>query len=106
MAKLIEIGQAQDSPAHMVIRAGDVLLFKAGGGLIRVGADVLEMLGPFHPATIVRDGTPLSPEGPPSTVMFVARAPGAAIIEVISGDLWHKPVRTVVNVVVEATGRR
>jgi hypothetical protein len=106
MAKLIEIDQARDSPANVMIGAGDVLLFKAGGGLIRAGAGVLEMLGPFRPATIMHDGRPLSPEGLPSMVIFVARAPGAAIIEVVSGDLWQKPIRTVVNVVVEATERK
>jgi len=98
---LIEIAEEWRAPPHLVVRVGDVLQFNAVGGVVREGADVLEKLGPFHPAVIVGDGTALSPEGMPSTVMFVARARGSAVIEVISGDLWQSPVRTVLNVTVE-----
>src|SRR5262245_64890078 len=101
MARLIEITRVRDVPPHLLIRVGDLLQFNAGGGIVREGADVLQMLGPFHPAVIVADGTPLSPEGMPNTVMFVARAGGSAVIEVVSGDLWQNPVRTVLNVTVE-----
>jgi hypothetical protein len=102
MARLIEITQVRDAPPHLVIGVGDLLQFNAGGAVVRDGADVLEMLGPFRPAVIVGDGTPLSPEGMPNTVMFLARARGSAVIELVSGDLWQNPVRTVLNVVVEA----
>jgi hypothetical protein len=105
MAKLIEVTLARDAPAHVVIGVGDVLLCNASGGIIRAGADVLEKLGPFSRATIGPDGTLLSPEGPPSKVMFHARASGSAVIELISGDPWQKPLRTVVNVLVEASRR-
>ena len=101
MAKLIEVTQVRDVPSHLAVGVGDMLVFSAGGAVVRAGADILEMLGPFRPAAIIGDGTPLSPEGPPNTVMFLARASGAAVIEVISGDLWQKPVRTVLNVVIE-----
>jgi hypothetical protein len=103
MAKLVEIAPARGVPAHLTVGVGDVLLCNAGGGIIRAGADVLEMLGPFNPATIATDGRLLSPAGPPGKVMFYARAHGSAVIELISGDLWQKPVRTVLNVVVEAS---
>src|SRR5262245_59361175 len=101
MARLVEIRQARDVPPRLVIGVGDLLLINAGGGVIRAGSDAIEMLGPFRPAAIVGDGTLLSPEGMPGTVMFLARAQGSAVIEVLSGDLWQQPVKTTLNVVVE-----
>jgi len=99
---MIEVARARDLPAHVVIGVGDVFVFKAVGGVVRAGADLLDVLGPFRPAVIGPDGTVMSPEGPPGTVMFLARAPGSATIEVISGDPWRRPERIALDIEIEA----
>ena len=102
MARILEVARARDLPAHVLIGAGDVLVFRAVGGLVRAGADLLDVLGPFRPGVMAPDGTVMSPEGPPNTVMFLARAPGSATIEVVSGDPWRGPERITLEIEIEA----
>jgi hypothetical protein len=93
MGRLIEIQDALDCPASLTIAVGDLLQFSASGGHVMSGAS-LEMLGPFLPAVLAGNGEPLAPVGAPNTVLFLARRPGRAVIDVVVGDPWHAP-RTV-----------
>jgi hypothetical protein len=100
MARLIEITRARETPAHLSIRSGDVIMFKAVGAVVCTGADIIEALGPFRPAVIAPDGSLISPEGPPNTVIVLARGPGSATLEVISGEPWRNTERTVLEITV------
>jgi hypothetical protein len=80
---------------------GDVLLFHATGGRIRSGDDVVELLGPFLSAVLGDDGKVWTPLGLPNTVLFRARKPGRAEIDVITGDALHSPRTTELSVDVE-----
>jgi hypothetical protein len=101
MARLIEIDKPQELPARILIDVGDVLLFKASGGRVRSGATAVETLGPFIPGLLGNRGEILSPMGAPNTILFVARHPGHATIDVITGDPWRKSRSTVIDVDVE-----
>jgi len=81
---------------------GDVLAISASGAHVAAGLPVLEQLGPFVPAVVGLDGGILSPEGPPSSVLFVIRAPGRATLNVMTGDPWRTPMRKTYTIEVEA----
>jgi hypothetical protein len=101
MPRLIEVQHTQECPSPLVVRAGDVLLWRAAGGRVREGDDVLDLLGPFVSAVLGDDGNVLTPAGPPNTVLFRARRPGRARVEVVTGDPFHAPRTTAVDVRVE-----
>ena len=77
MARLIEVQDARTCPSPLTVSLGDLLLFRATGGRVRSGDDVVELLGPFLSAVLGDDGTILTPLGPPNTVLFHARRPGS-----------------------------
>jgi hypothetical protein len=89
MGRLIEIQHAPEAPARLTMEVGDLLQFAATGGHVRSGTDVLEMLDPSLPAVVAPHGEIISPLGAPTTVMFVARSPGRATIDVVTGDPWR-----------------
>jgi hypothetical protein len=102
MGRLIEVQHAQDLPTRLTIRVGDVLVFGATGGHVRSGAEVVEILGPFLPGILGDDGQILSPMGAPNAVLFLARRPGRATIDVVTGDPWHAPKTTALGITVES----
>ena len=102
MRRVIEIQHAQDLPARLTLRVGDLLICGASGGHVQSGADVVEILGPFLPGVMGDNGKILSPMGSPSTLLFLARRPGRATIDVITGDLWHAPLTTKLEITIES----
>ena len=103
MARLIEIDDIGGCPPSLTVEPGDLLRFAATGGRVRGGAGVVEMLGPFVPGMLAgADGGILSPEGAPGTVMVLARRPGRARIEVISGDPFYATQTTTLEIIVTA----
>lgn len=91
MARLIEVQDARALPSRLTLRVGDLLTCGASGGHVRSGAGIVEMLGPFLPGVLTESGEALSPEGAPNTVLFLARRPGQAEIDVVTGDPWRAP---------------
>jgi hypothetical protein len=87
MGRLIDAGG--EFPAALAIRVGDLLRFGASGGHVLSGSGVVQLVGPFVPAVIGTNGQVLSPMSGPTTVLFLARAPGDARIDVVTGDPWH-----------------
>jgi hypothetical protein len=102
MGRLIEVQQAQGLSPRLTIKVGDLLLFGATGGHVQSGADVLEILGPFGPGVVGDNGQIFSPTGAPNTVLFLARRPGQAMIDVVFGDPWHAPETAALEVTVES----
>jgi hypothetical protein len=101
MPRLIEVPDAEVCPSPQTVKVGDVFLFRAAGGHVRSGHDVIELVGPFVPAVMGDDGNILTPMGPPNTVLFRARQPGDALIDVVTGDPFHATQTTVVRITVE-----
>jgi hypothetical protein len=91
MARLIEVQDAHQCQSPLALQPGDVLAFRAAGGRVRSGGDVVELLGPFLSAVVGDQGTILTPAGSPNTVLFRARKPGRALIDVITGDPFQAP---------------
>lgn len=98
MSRLIEV---QPVPADLTVGVGDVLRFAASGGRVRNGTAV-EILGIFVEGVLGTDGRVLTPMGSPNAVLFHARQPGRATIDVITGDPWHSPATRNVTVIVES----
>jgi hypothetical protein len=101
MSRLIEVQHVESCPPNLTINVGDVLAFAATGGHVRSGANVLEILGPFLPATLADDGQIVSPMGTPSLLWLLARHPGRATIDVVTGDPWQAPQTTPLIITVE-----
>jgi hypothetical protein len=101
MGRLIEIEHVGEGPPTLTVHVGDVLLFKATGGHVQSGDDVVEMLGAFLPAVQGDNGNILTPMGAPNTVLFRALRPGRASIDVVTGDPWHAPQTTTLAITVE-----
>jgi hypothetical protein len=101
MARLIDVQQAQGFPPSLTINVGDVLAFGATGGHVQSGTNVIEILGPFLPAVVGDNGQILSPMGTPNAVWFLARRPGRATIDVVTGDPWQAPQTTTLNITIE-----
>jgi hypothetical protein len=92
MGRLIEIQDALECPASLTVTAGDLLQFSATGGHIESGAGIVEMLGPLVSAVLANNGEPIAPMGAPNVVFFLARCPGRAVIDVVTGDPWQAPL--------------
>lgn len=102
MARLIEVQDARTCPSPLTVYLGDMLLFRATGGRVRSGDDVVELLGPFLSAVLGDDGTILTPIGPPNMVLFRARRPGRARIDAVTGDPFHTSQTTTLDITVES----
>ena len=101
MSRLITVDLVGDAiPDEVVVAVGDVLRFDASGGRVREG-DAVEIVGIFTDGILGTDGQALSPMGPPNAVMFRARQPGTAEIDVVTGDPWHSPSTRSLTVVVQ-----
>ncbi|HKQ76929.1 MAG TPA: hypothetical protein VJ810_24755 [Blastocatellia bacterium] len=101
MARLIEVQDVSVYPSSLMVHPGDLLLFWAVGGQVQSGDDVVEMLGPFVQAVLGNDGNILTPAGTPNTILFYARQAGSALIDVITGDLFHSPKTNSLSIDVE-----
>jgi hypothetical protein len=88
-------------PPSLTVEVGDVLVFGATGGHVRSGADAVEFMGAFQTGILIDDGRILTPMGAPGTVLFRARCPGQASIDVVTGDPWHAPRTTLLELAVE-----
>jgi hypothetical protein len=102
MGRLIEIQHPQDFPPSLTIQVGDMLLFGATGGHVQSGADVVQILGPFLTGILGDNAQIMSPMGAPNTVLFLACRPGRATIDVVTGDPWHAPQTTTLDIIVES----
>ena len=98
MPRLIEV---QDAQAYFTLKAivvGDVLLFHASGGHVHGGPEVIELLGSFVSAVVGSEGHVLTPVGAPNTVLFRAVNEGEAQIDIITGDAFHGPRKTALQI--------
>ena len=101
MSRLIDIQpDQQDLPAELVVEVGDVLRFAATGGHVRTGTGI-KLVGILSHGVLGTNGRVLSPMGAPGIVLFIAKAPGSAVIDIVTGDPWTSPSTLVLNVLVE-----
>jgi hypothetical protein len=101
MARLIEVQQVEEGSSPLAIRVGDVLLIRATGARVRGGGRSVELWGPFLSAVVGETGAVLAPIGPPNAVLVRAREPGSASLDVFTGDPWHAPRTTTLDLTVE-----
>jgi hypothetical protein len=101
MGRLIEVQRGQHCPSPLHLRPGDVLLLHAAGGRLRPGSEGVEILGPFLPAVVGDHGEVLTPAGTPNTVLLRALRPGHATIDLTTGDPWHSPGTTTLEMAVD-----
>jgi len=99
MALLIEADSSLPSQIHLA--KSDVLLVRAFGVQIETGQHVVEVLGPLVSAVVQPSGQSLSPEGPPNSILFVARERGTAKVNVFFGDPWYSPQQVAFTILVE-----
>ncbi len=91
MKRFIDIRpDEEDLPSELVITVGDVVRFTATGGRIRSGTGV-EFLGILSDSVVGTDGSVLTPLGPPTALLLLARSPGSAVVDVVSGDPFRSP---------------
>ena len=103
MPRLIDVSSLQPLPPAACLRTGDLLLVRATGGAVVEEGAAVEALGAFGAAALAPDGSVLAAMGGPDAVLFLARAPGRARIEVVRGDPWQGPRQAVmIEVTVEA----
>jgi hypothetical protein len=102
MGRLIDVQDAAALPSSLRLGVGDVLVFSASGGHVRSGAGVIEILGAFIPGVLRENGEIVSPMGAPNTVLFLARRPGRATIDVVTGDPYHASRSTTLEITVES----
>lgn len=100
MARLVEIGI--DPPRSLSLQPGDMLNVSASGGFVESGEGVVEAIGPFVPATIGLDGRLISPETPPTNMLFLAARPGRARLAVFSGGGLVPTARASIDILVAA----
>ncbi len=96
MSRLIQV-PADRGPGpdpELAVGVGDLLSFSATGGRVRDGTAV-ELLGAHTAGVVGTDGRVLTPQGPPSTVLFRAREPGRAELEVVTGPWGAQTTRSV-----------
>ncbi|MGB8193615.1 MAG: hypothetical protein WCF67_16915 [Chitinophagaceae bacterium] len=99
MPKLIEIVDAEYLPAYITLNTGDLLQLGASGGHIISGEGIIELLGAFT-QSFMQDNNIASPAGPPGILLLLAREPGKAQLNIITGDPWSKPVTNRIEITV------
>lgn len=100
MTRLIEIQKVRDISGEMSLHVGDVLLFKATGGHVQSGGEVVELLGAFLPSVLGEKGEILTPAGAPNTVLFRTLRAGRATIDLVTGDPWRATHKTTLTLTV------
>lgn len=101
MGRLIEVQTGQGLPPRLVVRSGDLLVFEASGGHLRSGTESVELLGAFVKGVVGDNLQLLAPLGAPNAVVFFARNPGTAEVDVVVGDPWRSPKTLACRIVVE-----
>lgn len=101
MGRLIDLRGQQPLPSSLTVRVGDLLVFGASGARVPADADALERLGPFVPGVVGTNGQVLSPMGAPNAVLFLARGAGTVHLELVTGDPFHGPRTSALDVTVE-----
>jgi hypothetical protein len=87
-------------PAELVLAVGDVVRVAATGGSVRSGSGV-ELLGILTDSVVGLDGSVRTPLGPPGAVLFRAREPGRAVVDLVSGDPFREALTRTLVVRVE-----
>jgi hypothetical protein len=102
MKRLVEVQDAPGFPAALAVGVGDLLVFDGTGGRVTAGVGVVEPLGALIKSVVGDDGRVLSPAGAPNAVVFLARRPGSATVEVAAGDPWGASRLATVEIAVSA----
>jgi hypothetical protein len=106
MPRLIELPDAQQSPAIETIAVGDLLWCHASGARVRAGQKVVELLGAYRQAIVGDAGAVVTPMGPPNCVLLRARAPGRARVDLLVGDPFGAPQTVAIEIHVDRTPSR
>ena len=102
MPRLVEIDPSRRKiPGRIVIVSGDIVLLRATGGHVRSGEHAVHFLGAFLTALLKGKRPGYCAVGAPNRVVFVARAAGAAVIDVVTGDPWGESKVTILNISVQ-----
>lgn len=105
MPRLIVIDPAVESlPSRLRLVEGDLVHFAASGGRVRGGSGAVELLGVFVSGVLDTAGHALVPAGAPDAVVFRARRPGTATVEVLVGDPWEAMWRRALDITVAPIG--
>jgi hypothetical protein len=102
MGRLIEVQDAQLCQSPLAICQGDLLCFYAVGGRVNSGGASLEKLGPFQQAVIGEQGDVIAAQGAPNRVLFLARRPGQASVDITTGDPWGSTQNVQLEIVVQS----
>lgn len=98
MGRLVDV--PPDPPEEITVQVGDFLRFSGSGG-IRTRGDSVEVIGVLNDAVVGLDGTVITPEGPPTSVLLHATGTGRTDIEIITNVApFAEPTRTLVRVTV------
>ncbi len=89
MARLITIESPETLPPRLEVQPGDLLVVEACGAHQRDGEAVATLLGVFLSSVVGLHHEVLTPAGPPNAVAILARAPGVARFELVTGDPWR-----------------
>ena len=101
MNRLIDLGSITRAlPSTLTLDVGDLLRFSASGGWV-AGGTAVELVGAFTRSTVGSDGRVLSPQGPPSVVIFRSCSAGTAEISVVTGHPFRSPSTHRITVIVE-----
>ena len=101
MGRYIDIRPDDEGlPAELVLAVGDVVRVAATGGSVQSGSGV-ELLGILTDSVVGLDGSVRTPLGPPGAVLFRAREPGRAVVDLVSGDPFREPLTRTLVVRVE-----
>lgn len=98
MPRFVEITEIPKSTSPLTVEVSDVLFVRACGGHVREGAAVLELLGHYIEAVVGTTGGVLAPAGAPNVMLARALKPGSAVLEVVTGDLWHSVTSTSLSI--------
>ena len=85
----------------MTIASGDLVLVRAAAGHVRAGAHAVDLVGVYVTALLREDGEVMAPLGAPNWVVFIARAPGRAVVDVVTNDPWGSSEMSILNVLVQ-----
>lgn len=101
MRRLIEVKHTEALPQSLTIKEGDLLVISATGGRLQADTEAIEIIGPFISGVVGDNSEIFSPMGAPNRVALLARRPGRATIDLITGDPWRSPKTTTIELIVE-----
>jgi hypothetical protein len=106
MARLIEIQDIHNLPQAIEVAVGDVLCLSATGGWVRDVTDetskpaVLELVGAYVQSIVGPAGEIVSPAGPPTILLVVARQAGTGVVDLVTGDPWQSAQTSALRITV------